>query len=69
MCLCVCLSATAAEGSMKCKSFYWLTYSHVFLDLNSWICKIMLRSRVMASFGYFEGHCSDSCVATSLDIT
>ncbi len=23
--------------------------SHVFLDFNSWICKIMLRSRVMAS--------------------
>ncbi len=27
---------------------------HVFLDFNSWICKTMLRSRVMARFAYFE---------------
>ncbi len=30
VCLCVCV-----DGSTKCK------YSHVFLDFNSWICKIM----------------------------
>ena len=27
-------------------------------DFNSWICKIMLRSRVMPSFAYLECHCS-----------
>ncbi len=29
-------------------------YSHVFLDFDLWICKIMLRSRVMARFAYLE---------------
>ncbi len=33
-------------------------YSQVFLDFNLWICKIMLRSRVMPSFAYLECHCS-----------
>ena len=33
-------------------------YSHVYLDFNSWICKIMLRSRVTPSFAYLECHCS-----------
>ncbi len=32
--------------------------SKVFLDFNLWICKIMLRSQVMARFAYFECHCS-----------
>ncbi len=31
--------------------------SHVFLDQDLWICKIMLRSRVMARFAYLECHC------------
>ncbi len=33
-------------------------YSHVYLDFNSWIGKIMLGSRVMPSFTYLECHCS-----------
>ncbi len=36
------------------KSFYRL----LVMDFNSWICKIMLRSRVMPSFAYLECHCS-----------
>ncbi len=39
--------------------FYWI------------LIRDLLRSRVMGSFAYFEGHIadsSDSCVATSLDI-
>ncbi len=30
----------------------------VFLDCSSWICKIMLRSRVIARFSYLECHCT-----------
>ncbi len=61
MCVLICLfmprcflclgaqTATAAQGSIKCKykSFHRLlvTFSWIF---NWWICKIILRSRVMA---------------------
>ena len=57
MCLCVCvclcrLLQLLKDESSASKSFYTL------LDFNSWICKIMLRSRVMPSFDYLECHCS-----------
>ena len=43
--------------------------SHVFLDFNSWICKIILRSRVMARLTLNAvADSSDSCVATYLEL-
>ncbi len=59
VCVCVCrpLQLLKDESSAS-KSFYRLLVMHVYLDFNSWICKIMLRSRVMPSFAYLECHCS-----------
>ncbi len=41
-------------------------YSHVLLDFHSWICKLKLCSRVMATFTYSEGCSSESCVVSSV---
>ena len=45
VCVCRPLQLLKDESSAS-KSFYRLL-SRVYLDFNSWICKIMLRSRVM----------------------
>ena len=49
MCVCVCrpLQLLKDESSARVSIGYRL-------DFNSWICKIMLRSRVMPSFAYLE---------------
>ena len=57
MCVCVCmcrLLQMLKDESSASKSFYRL----LVMDFNSWICKIMLCSRVMPSFAYLECHCS-----------
>ena len=65
MCVCVCVCVRACvracrllqllkDESSASKSFYRL----LVMDLNSWICQIMLGSRVMPSFAYLECHCS-----------
>ncbi len=63
VCLCVCVSVCV--DCYSCSRINEVqvrvsigTSSHVFLDFNSWICKIMLRSRVMARFAYLVCHCS-----------
>ncbi len=61
VCLCVCVSVCV--DCYSCSRINEVQvqvsiligfYSHVFLDFNLWICKIMLRSRVMARFAYLE---------------
>ncbi len=44
------------------------TSSHVFLDFNLWICKIILGFRVifMPSFAYFSEECAEKLVHTTL---
>ncbi len=53
VCLCRLLQLLKDQRSAS-KGFYGL----LVMDFNSWICKIMLRSRVMARFAYLECHCS-----------
>ncbi len=43
VCLCVCLFRLLKDQRRASKSFYRL----LVMDFISWICKIMLRSRVM----------------------
>ncbi len=46
VCVCVCVCRVLQLlNDMKCKQEFLLASSH---DLNLWICKIMLHSRVMA---------------------
>ncbi len=68
ICVCVCVCAWCVCVCVKCYSCWMINevqarfsigfYSHVFLDCNLWTCKIMLCSRVIARFAYFECHCS-----------
>ncbi len=54
VCLCVCrLLQLLKDQRSASKGFYWL----LVMFSCSWICKIMLRSRVMARFAYLECHC------------
>ncbi len=62
VCVCVCVRACVRahrllqllkDQLIASKSFYRL-----LVMFNSWICKIMLCSRVMPSFVYLECHCS-----------
>ncbi len=58
MCLCVCLCRLLQllkDESSASKSFYRLLVMFTWI-LIRWICKIMLRSRVMLSFAYLECH-------------
>ncbi len=46
VCVCVCrLLQLLKDESSASKSFYRLLVSHVYLDFNSWIWKIMLSLR------------------------
>ncbi len=51
MCSCVCVSVCvdcySCSRINEVQVRVYIASSHVFLDFNSWICKIMLRSRVM----------------------
>ena len=60
VCLCVCVDRYSCSrmNQVKVRVSKLQASSHVYLDFNSWICKIMLRSRVMPSFAYLECHCS-----------
>ncbi len=71
MCVCVCRLLQLLKDPSK--SFYRLLVTFSWISIRGLQNKLMLRSRVMASFAYFEGHCRlvrllHVHVATSLDI-
>ena len=58
VCLCLCSSCNCSTVAMRQKSTASIGfYSHVLLDFDSWICKLKLCSRVMATLTYSEGCC------------
>ncbi len=53
----VCLCASVCVDCYSCSRINQVQVrvsSNVFLDFNSWICKLMLHSRVMPSFDHLE---------------
>ncbi len=58
VCLCVCSSCNCSTVAMQRKLTASIGfYSHVLLGFDSWICKLKLCSRVMATLTYSEGCC------------
>ncbi len=55
VCVCVYYSCNCSTVAMLRKL---TASSHVLLDFNSWICKLKLCSRVMATLTHSEGCCS-----------
>ena len=55
VCVSVCSSCNCSTVAMRLKLRLLAT---LILDFDSWICKLKLCSRIMASFTYCEGCCS-----------